>query len=215
MATLNGGYLGSFRGKLGLAVSYKLNSEDVIRTIGKNLHENPPPSLQASWTKTTLVAAVLKPMHEFLRMGFVLEAKLTGQNFYNCAVKELRSAIVTNNSEISIDFSRLLITKGDLPLVRSAQVQLIPEGFEVSWDTGTDIGKMNKADHVMLLAYFPDTFETVFIRSGAKRIVGVEKLLYTHLAQPRPAEIYLSFIAEDHSQISNSQYLGSVTSVIK
>ncbi|SEA81450.1 hypothetical protein SAMN05443550_105298 [Pedobacter hartonius] len=207
MAIQKYGPFGPFSGKLGNVIGYiDQKGQQRLRTVGEHKFMNPSVRLRETWLKTSLTTAFLKPVTEFIRMGFAAQAKSEGMSAYNLAASVTRKAITGTYPDLQIDFSKVLFSSGMMPVAREPETIAVDGGLMFSWDHTRLENGTRAGDQVMLMAYFPGSSKAVFLRSGAKRSQGYEFLSLPVLAEQEPVETYISFISEDHSSISNSIY---------
>lgn len=209
MAILKHGMFGNYQGKLGNMVFYVVNGKQVVRTIGKNT--KPPTVAQLKCRKEMkMVHAFLKPVTEFVNLGFYLKAKGTSKTPYNMAFSYIkRHATEDIYTDLMINYEAALFTKGSLTEAIDPEVELVPEGLKFNWLCPDDLMWPHENDQVMLLAYFPNLSKAVYLLYGAKR---VEKQAILQIAPELLAEymeVYISFISERRNKIADSTYLGS------
>jgi len=169
-----------------------------------------PTDLQiANRADTKLVSDFMKPFKGFIEVGYQLEAKKVGQNAHNMMVKYIRlNALEGVGPTRKINLSKVLITNGTLsPAVETSAV-ITDLGVAFSWSTELIPKLTHHSDQVMMLAYFPDLEETCYVIAGAQRFVGTDLLNLTGIKKGYSAEVYISFITNDHLGISDSVYLG-------
>lgn len=133
-------------------------------------------------------------------------------NYYNAAAVNLRkNALSGVYPEISLDYSKLLVTKGKLNTPEDPAVRLDEFGVIFSWNTELRTREDHFSDQVMMLAYFPEINKARYTIAGAERHKGKDMLVLSGIEQGYTAELFISFIANDHRAISNSVYLGQIT----
>ncbi|MBB5438641.1 hypothetical protein HDC92_002322 [Pedobacter sp. AK017] len=209
MGTLKNGIAGNYSGKIGNLVFYEINGKQVVRTVGKIT--KPPTEKQLSCRQQiTVINSFLKPVIEFVNVGFKLKAKGTNKGAYNMAVSHnKKQALQGIYPSIEMDYPSVLLTQGSLTGAISPEVEQLPEGLKFTWLCPTEFAWPFGNDQVMLMAYFPKLKKAVFNLYGAKRS-GCEDVLNL---QPdllsEYMEVYISFIAENRTRIANSTYLGN------
>lgn len=212
MATQKFGPFGPFSGKLGKVIGYvDKNGRQQLRTIGEHIFENPSDQLKETWAKTSLASKFLKPVTEYISMGFAAEAKSRKMTAYNLASSFTRKAITGNYPNLWIDYSKILFSAGNMPVVQNPEVIAVEDGLMFTWDTANLEVGTRKSDLVMLMAYLPDSGKAYYLRSGAKRIQGYEHLILPFIPAGQKVETYISFNSEDHKDICNSIYTGEIT----
>jgi hypothetical protein len=204
MGRLKNGILGGLNGKVGKIIGYNLNGQDVIRTIGVT---NKPASEKQLNNKLQMqvIMQFFKKMNGLLKMGFNPKAKNTTKNFHNLAISYNKPhALIGFYPHVTIDFSKIVISVGDLPQPENIQVKLIGQTLEFTWEG------INNTDQVMLLAYSPNTKQMVFESSGAKRAQKKEILSLIPGMENELLELYISFVSDDRTQVADSLYLGNI-----
>lgn len=200
----------NLRGKLGRTVSYPLNGQLVTREIG--LITKPPtiPQLIVR-QRTEIIAALLKPVKEFVEVGFELETRKTLLNPYNMATSVNRlNAIVGDYPNQQVDFTKASFSKGRIPVNKQIQVSVTDIGLKFSWDPEFILPGMQAKDRVMLIAYCPEKASAFCQLDGAKRKEGTEQISIPRYHEQILIHTYLSFIASDRKSISSSVYTGKL-----
>ena len=161
--------------------------------------------------RTLICSTMLATIDSFIRIGFALDAAKSKMNYYNAAAVNLRkNALSGEYPEISLDYSKLLVTKGKLNSPEDPTVTLDEFGIIFSWSTEQRTREDHFSDQVMMLAYFPEINKARYTISGAERRKGKDMLVLSGIEQGYTAELFISFIANDHRAISNSVYLGQM-----
>jgi hypothetical protein len=159
-----------------------------------------------------IFADFIKPLEDFIRVGYDLEAKALKMNHHNAMVKSMRPNTIEGlYPHRHINYSKVLVTKGTLMMPEKFNVELDPEGFSFTWSTELIPTNTHHSDQALMLAYFPELKEVVHRFGGAPRHEGQDLLNLTGVEKGYTAEVYLSFIADDHSSIANSKYLGQLS----
>jgi hypothetical protein len=173
--------------------------------------KKPKSDLQKSTKQdTALCSTFFKPIHFYIKVGFGLEVK-PGLNANNIAVPYLRANAITGKyPNRKIDYSKVLLTRGKLPVPENAKVVVTDEGFLFTWDTSVEDGITHYSDQVMVMAHFTDLSKARFSTGGAQRYKGAHLLELPGIERGNTAEIYISFIESEHRSISNSVYLGQL-----
>ena len=209
MAISSGGLFGSHKGKLGKLVSYKILDKDVVRTVGE-MPDNPPSEKQLPIRQgTAIVTAFLKPILPFIRIGFQLAPERFKMYAYNRATSILKkTALIGAYPNISIDYSKVLVAEGDLNPAENAVVEKVEGGLKFTWDKST--AWPEHTEQVMMMAYFPELQEAIFITSGARRSKGEDILEIKPSRIDAKMETYIAFIADDRSSVATSTYTGEI-----
>ncbi|WP_158796635.1 DUF6266 family protein [Pedobacter sp. L105] len=161
---------------------------------------------------TAITAAFIKSIENFAKAGYAIQAKKDRMNQHNSMVRYMRATALTGvYPERKIDFPRLLVSKGEMPAPRDVTVTVNEFGFVFTWNPETNIKAVHYSDQIMLLAYFPELNSGESHIGGAQRYIGKDLLALSGVEHGYVAEIYISFIANDRSSVSNSIYLGQLT----
>ncbi|KIO76693.1 hypothetical protein TH53_13535 [Pedobacter lusitanus] len=210
MATFSGGLNDGFRGRVGNTVTYMLNGKLVKRTIGLRTDKPTVPVLQSRQV-TALITAFLKPVKEFITIGFELAGRVNLKNYYNIASSYNRvNAISGIYPEQQIDFAKVLFSQGQMPLTPNVFVSRTENGLTFNWDVNFTAAGIKGNDQVMLMAYDPKRRGTVFQLNAGRRNEGIAHLSMRKRKKPLLLETYISFISENRKCVSNSIYTGQV-----
>ncbi|SMC97145.1 DUF6266 family protein [Pedobacter africanus] len=209
MAITESGPGGHHRGKLGNMVYYTLNGKRVVREIGRTL--KPPTEKQlASRMITKMSSALLKHLLDFIQAGFSQQAIKTQNNAFNEAVKANKKNIIKGiYPYLEIAYDQLLLSVGTLKPAQYWHVEQVAHGLQYSWATDPQMAWPEATDQVMMLAYFPKQEKVHFTLFGKDRLAGSDLLEIPPSLQGEYMETYMSFIAADRKQVSNSTYTGS------
>ncbi|MBB6501242.1 DUF6266 family protein [Pedobacter cryoconitis] len=211
MAILRKGSDEGFTGKIGNTVTYRLYGKTVKRTIGIRTDKPTVPVL-SSWQATAVTSAFLKSVREFIKIGFELAAKQVSKSYYDVAASYTRLNAITGTYPLQhIDFTKVLLSKGKMPLTPMTRVKATDDSLLFSWDSKFTAHGIKASDQAMLLVYLPEKRVAIHQLNAAKRAEGFGYLQMPKTRAPLIAETYISFISENHKSISNSIYTGQIT----
>ncbi|MES2454998.1 MAG: DUF6266 family protein [Bacteroidota bacterium] len=211
MAILKNGLFGSISGKLGNTVTYDLKGKTVVRIIGKKSTKPPTVAQLANWQGMAVVNKFLKQVKLFIDVGFNVVAMAEQMYPQNKAVSVIKGMALTGvYPNIELDFSKVLLSTGDLPGLLN--VAAVPEsnGIRFTWDPQEWIGWPYANDQVMLMAFMPDTGSANFVLSGAPRRMGYDFLEFPPALLTERMELYISVVSDNRKRSSVSQYLGRI-----
>jgi len=213
MGTLNNGPFGHLHGRVGNLVSYTLKGKNVTRIIGKT-SKAPTKGKLAQYQRMRVINKFQKPMLPYLNLGFAMEAEGTTSNAYNKAVSYNKThALQGTYPDISMDYSKALVSKGPLPPARSAAYTKIADGLEITWQVPADQESRFLNNRAMIVVFFPegtdhpDIPDAVMELSGARRQECRDFISLTAEELGKPFEVYLAFIAADRFNVSDSVWL--------
>jgi hypothetical protein len=214
MATYKHGMFGNYRGKIGNLVFYVVKGKQRVRSLGIN--SKPPTVAQLqSRQQMGIVIGFLKPLKEFVTVGFGQKAKGKSATPYNFAVSYNRRHAVTGTyPDVTIAYDKVLVTEGSWYTADDPLVVLTESGLHFSWSCTSSIPWPVPYDQVILLAYFPELEKAVYLLYGARRSSCEDQLALTPDLLNAHMEVYISFISSDRKKIANSTYLGSFNKLL-
>lgn len=208
MGIMRKGLLGNHSGKIGNLVFYELGGRQVVRTLGRNTKPATAGQLQ-NRNELTAVMQFLKPLREFVNLGFAVSAKGSSKSAYNMAVSYNKvNAVSGTHPDVVMDYAKVLVTKGNMPVVDTPAASVTATGLAFTWTCPAKLEWPRPNDQVMLLAYFPGLQKAEFVIYGVARQECAAHLALAAELQDKHMEVYISFIAEDRKQVADSVYLG-------
>lgn len=209
MAILKNGILGAVNGKISNVVSYTLNDQEIVRSIGVNKNAPTPKQLNNK-LQMKIIMDFFYNMDPLLKTGFSPKAKGTTKNYHNLAIAYNKpGALKGFYPDVQVDYTKVTISAGDLPQPINPLVERLAAGLKFSWETEGLTWPYNH-DQVMLLAYAPAIKKHAFISSGARRTEGEVILEISPEMQDEELEVYISFVSDDRLRVADSLYLGKV-----
>jgi len=214
MGVLDNGPFGHVNGRVGHLVSYTLKGKNVVRAVGKSAK---PPTLAklTNYQRMSVVNTFLKPMLAFLNLGFAKAVEDTDRNPYNEAVSyNKKYALQGVYPNISMDYSKAMVSQGDLPPAQSPALNILPNGIEFTWEMPGNIAPQCLNNRVMLMVYFPEGVGTTGIPaavmdlSGARRHECRNFIPLNAKQMAKPFQAYIAFIAGDRFIVSDSVWVG-------
>jgi hypothetical protein len=214
MGKLKNGAFGHITGRIGNLVCYTLNGENIAREVG---HNSKPPTEKklANYQRMTVVNQFQKPLLPFLNIGFAKAAMEAGQNPYNEAISFNKvNALKGEYPFIEMDYSKALVSKGELPPAMAPAISILSNGVEFTWQMPVDLEYCYQNNRAMLLLFFPQGVDTsgvpyaVWELSGARRRDGFDFIDLDSHEQGKPFEAFIAFIADDRFNVSNSMWVG-------
>lgn len=210
MARVKGGLLGPAIGKIGQIVFYKLNNQDIARTVGIKPPVTAPVTIVQN-DRMSILMEFFRAVKRFIKVGFAAEAAGTIWNFHNFATHYNMSGGFREDNDIaSLNYETLLLSHGTAELAQNSQVLLDDTGLAFSWDVDPELHWTSKTDQVMMLAWFPDIKEAIFQVAGVIRNACTDHLNLPPSFRLQRMETYIAFVSEDRKSVSNSQYLGRI-----
>ncbi|TKC04277.1 DUF6266 family protein [Pedobacter frigoris] len=207
MGTLDNGAFGHLRGKVGNLVSYTLNGKNVVRELGQTAKPPTRPKL-ANYQKMAVVNAFLKPILPLINLGFAFAVQRTDRNQHNEAVSyNKRFALQGEYPDIEMDYSKALVSKGELPPAQSPAISKLPNGVEFTWQIPADMTYADLYNRAMLLLYFPESKTAIFDLSGARRSELRDFIPLEPAQLTQTIHAYIAFAGDDRLSVSDSVWI--------
>lgn len=209
MAKATNGPLGALNGKLHNLVFYILNGQPVVRTIGDP--GKPSRNQLANRQAMSVTMGLVRTITEFISVSFELEAKGTVRNAHNLATSYIKKqALKGEYPNISVDYSKVLLSKGILPGAKDLKIEKKEKGVLVSWYAS---GRYD--DIVMVLLCHPLRRKATSVINAGRRDAGSCFIAVPEDFVDEPIEAYICFKAADGKAISNSSYIGNLNGEVE
>ncbi len=211
MGKISQGILGGLSGKVGNIIGGSWKGIDYIR-IKPSSVANPRTEGQVNQrNKFTIALEYLQPNKAFLKIGY--KSFATKKTEFNSAMSYvLNNAIGGTAPNFTIDYANALLSRGSLSGVLNATTDLATAGqVSFAWDDNSTEGNANATDKAMVLVYNPSKKESMYILDGAVRTASSQVVTIPDTYAGDTVELFMAFVSEDGTQVSNSLYLGSGT----
>lgn len=197
-------------GKIGNLIYYLLNGQQVVRNVGVNT--KPPTRKQkANHQAMAVTMDLLRPALRFINTGFQLEAAGTTRNPHNLATSyNKKHALKGEYPNISVDYSKVMVSKGNLPLAKNLKMDAENNGIRISWDPQHQDKGDYADDLVMVLVLHPATKQANCLLNAGHRSAGSCFVELEGNKLTAQTEVYLCFRSSDGFNISDSIYLGNL-----
>ena len=211
MGKINQGILGGVSGQVGNVIGGTWKGIDYLRIKPSSVANPKTPDQVDQRTKFVTVLRFLQPITEFLRTGFKKYA--SGMTQFNSAMSyNLNNAVTGTYPNYSIDYPNALVSRGNLAGGENgAAASTNAAEVDVSWDDNSGSGGAQATDKALIVILNPTKGEAVYTTAGAARSATTETLTVPSNFTGDDVEVFLGFISEDGTKVSNSAYLGSVT----
>ncbi|HLA60043.1 MAG TPA: DUF6266 family protein [Puia sp.] len=216
MGKLLKGINGPFSGKVGTAVGYIWNDIAVIRARPKSRRRPFSEKELNQQARFALMNRFLIPLKNLLNTSFGhLAYRMNGFNkgfSYN-----VKAAILGFRPDLSIDFPRVLLSRGDLAKAEAATVTaLTPLTLQFNWIDQSGTGNARETDQVFVAVFSAEKKRWFYRLNVATRSAGSFTLeLKKVMLDPspfegKPLQTYIGFMAADGTDASDSVYTGIV-----
>ena len=210
MGIITQGITGPFSGKVGAVVGYVSRGKAIMRGL-PDISKSRKPSLpqRQQRVKFSLMNKFLGPIIPFLNeTKKTVDVDLTG---YNKAFSyNVKNAIAGTYPDLIIDYSMVLLSRGDLPNVKSSQAESQSSGqINLYWTDNSGTGLTRSDDMAFLAVYCPEINEWICKLNLTERSSG-NCILDAAMFGGRTVQIYLGFISADGKEVSDSLYVGEL-----
>lgn len=209
MGTISKGILGGFSGKVGHVVGASWKGIDYMRSKSGKRSGPPTASQLIQQEKFGLMTKFLRVFAALVTVTFKSFAK--GQTGINAAVSyNLQNAVSGTQSPFSVDYSKVLLSRGDLPLAPSCiAMPLAGNKVKFTWENNAGSGIAKDTDKSIPIVWGGEFNEAVFsLTDGASRSV-MEMVLDCSSMNDTAVHTWLAFMSEDGKKLSSSVYTGT------
>ena len=204
MGKLTGGINGKVSGKVGNYVFSAVGDQQQVRARAASPKKFSPAQLLNQFKLKTMQEWIT-PIGSYVKEGCRNPGKHTGGSAL--ALQYLSAnAIMLEDGQFLISPEKMKVSLGNLPGSLAATVVLEEKEAVFTWDTTIGL-KCHPYDEVLVLAYNVAQKTACYSLKGHFRRDGQVRL---SLSVAGEYHCYLSFLAEDRSRQSNSQYLGII-----
>jgi len=209
VATYNNGILGPFSGTIGNVVGSSWKGIPVIKAkpVRKNFEVSALQQEQKA--KFQLIMKFLQPLNELLNQTFKKSA--VGMSGLNKALSENRNAVSRDYPAMAIDFSKVVLSKGKLPLGEPPTLISSEAGkLLLTWKTGDGINRLLTSGSAFIAAYCEEFNRWIF---GQYTIADSVSSFMLEVApfNGRNVQTYIGFISKGSQRFSESRYMGQIS----
>ena len=211
MAKLTKGIFGPISGKLGPVVGSSWKGIHYLRQINKQKEVKLPRTAAqiANEQKFKFVQQWLVPFYPYLTVGFLKLARRKTE--INAAFSaNFRQVFIGAYPDIEIDYSKFIISKGDLPELNQPDIALTaPDIITLTWQQNLDY-RASYDDQLMLVLYSPELKITDGFIGGVKGTALHHSFRFDPVLIGKTLEAYLSITSSDRKRIADSVYMGRI-----
>jgi Family of unknown function (DUF6266) len=209
MAILLNGPSGPFSGLLGTGVGYMWKGKAVIRSRPPKKRSGSSPLQKQQQEKFVLMHKFLKPLLSLLNVTYKnLAVQMTG--FNKAFSYNVKNAITGDYPNFEIDYSMVLIGRGDLPNVMMPVSVLFKEGKLIfNWTDNSRKGKANAFDQAFVAVYCEENGNWEYDLNLAIRSAGTCSIEISEFAE-KEVHTYIGFISENGKDVTDSLYTGAI-----
>jgi Family of unknown function (DUF6266) len=211
MAIITQGITGPFSGKVGAVVGYVSRGKAIMRGRPNISKSRKPSTLQRQQhAKFSLMNKFLGPIIPFLNeTKKTVDIDLTG---YNKAFSyNVKNAITGTFPDLIINYSMVLLSRGDLPNVRSAEAEsLSPGQITCKWTDNSGTGLARTDDKTFLAVHCPEINNNWMYGLDLTNRSNGNCVFNAGLFSGRTVQIYMGFLSSDGKEVSDSLYVGGL-----
>jgi len=209
MATLSSNSIfGNISGKVGDVVYSSWKGIPYVRKRPLRI-SNPRTAGQLEQrAKFAAIIKFLKPLTPFIRVGF--KSKNAKMSAHNSALSyNLANAIMGAYPDYAIDYSKVLISRGNIRAALSPSIRLISNcEIEFSWVYNPRDYNAYSDDKAVLVVYNYTKHEVITAMDGNSRINGSQAITLPPSFAGDSVHCYIAFQNYNQKVISNSLYVG-------
>jgi Family of unknown function (DUF6266) len=208
MAIYSNGILGEFRGKVGSVVGSSWKGIPVIRKIPDRKETEYSDLQKQQWARFKLMTGFLRPLTDLFNQTYKNSA--AGMTCYNKAYSENSQAITGDYPAISIDYSKIVLSKGRLPLGEPPIISSPEEGkLLLTWKTGDGING-HLTNGIAFIATYNEELSRWIVGQYAISESQSSCMLDVSPFTGKSAQTYIGFISKGCKKVSESRYMGTV-----
>ena len=208
MAIYKNAILGEFSGTIGAVVGSSWKGIPVIRS--KPIRKKTGTSVlqDQQRAKFLLMSRFLHPLTDLLNQTFQKSA--VGMSCFNKAFSENKGAITGDYPVIRIDYPKIILSKGRLPLGEPPTISSPESGkLLLTWKTGDGISELLTAGGVFIAAY-NEEFNRWILGQDDIREGNNSFMLDLTPFMGKQVQTYVGFISRNGQKIAQSRWMGAV-----
>jgi hypothetical protein len=211
MAKIKHGILGPLSGKLGPVIGGVWKGIPYLKMVPDEPKEKKPRSAAqvANEQKFKFGNEWMIPFHPFMEVGF--ENQAVHRTAISAAFSANYNTIINGTwPDLSVDYSKLVISEGDLPRLLEPLVTLSSPGVvELKWKQSASLGATFD-DQIMLVVYSSELGDADGCIGRAIRRDLKCSFEFNPKFIGKPLEIYVGVVSFNRKKIADSEYLGRI-----
>ena len=211
MGTYNKGILGAFSGKVGPVVGATWRGKDVMRSLPKKTNRLATAFQQQQRSKFSMTTEFLSGVQPVIKRYFGSDTGLKTRR--NQAMSYLmKEAIVFNDPNYEWDYTKILISKGDLLGINNGAVTAgTGQNLDFTWTDNSGQGEAAATDQLVVVVYEPTSKATVYSLNAGDRSSESATLSLPNFLSGLEVQVWATFVSIDDKLFATSLYLGAVT----
>ncbi|MGY3055233.1 hypothetical protein ACVWYG_003448 [Pedobacter sp. UYEF25] len=210
MAIYKKGILGVFSGKVGTVIGASWKGIDYMRSLPKASRKTASTKQQDQRLKFALVTNFFGPVKYLITTGYqTAKGNFTPMN--NAVSYHLREAVIGVSPDFTIDFPKVVFSKGELLSPWNAVAAATVAGkVDFSWTDNSTPAMGAALDKAIVIVYNPETNQYLLMENGATRADAEIVVDLPPNFEGDVVHCWMAFFAPDDSAASTSVYLGTV-----
>ncbi len=195
------------QGLLGNLVLYKVGGKGRIRTRPAQYRDKKSPAQLAQRQRMKVMLQFLKPFSRLLRITYAAEA--VGRSAMQAAQSyNMRHALDGEYPDIYVDKSKVLLSRGPLPVPVNAKVTAQPEGLLIEWENSPEAALHHPFDTLVIMALSAEKGQTDVRFTETRRSEG--RHTWTPVLHAGPVAVWIAFRNQAQTEMSESIFAGEV-----
>lgn len=209
MGRITKGILGGFSGTVGTVIGGNWKGIDYMRSMPNKKTGSSSQAQLEQQAKFGIMIKFISSMTGLLMETFKNYAvKMTGQN--SALSYNLKNAIAGTYPAYSIDYTKILVSRGDLPNAISPTAAKSGTNVAFSWTDNSGTGKAKTTDNTVLVVYCADTNQAIYTVGTSNRGDGSESLDCSNFAG-KTVQTFIGFMSVDGKEIATSMFTGQLS----
>lgn len=124
----------------------------------------------------------------------------------------MKEAIVFTDPNYEWDYTKVLISKGDLLGINNGAVTAgTGQNLDFSWTDNSGQGEAMATDKLVVVVYEPTSKATVYSLNAGSRSIGSATLELPNFLSGLEVQVWATFVSSNDALYATSLYLGAVT----
>lgn len=209
MGTFKKGILGGFSGTIGTVIGGSWKGIEYMRSKPNKKPGGTSPKQLVQQAKFAEVVEFESTMTGLLETSFKdFAVKMSGYN--NAVSYNLKNAITGSYPNFQVDYSMVLVSRGDLPNATAPAATVTGGIVYFTWTDNSGVASAQPDDAAILVVYCAALKTTIYTLNGGVRSAGAANIDVSTFAG-NTVETWLGFISADGKKVSNSFYTGELT----
>jgi len=209
MAQTPSGILGSVDGSVGTVTGSRWKGIDYIRLRSRRRRGTSSEKQIDVQLRFSLIQNFLHTMADLLKLTFKQYA--VGMTQFNAAFSyNFKNAITGTAPDYDIDFTKALVSRGELPNATGPQATITGTVIYYTWQDNSGTGSAAGTDKAVLVVFCRNLNLTMFSTNAGTRADAAAQIDVANF-KGNSVETWLAFLSADGESASNSLYTGQLT----